>query len=57
MWGEYSPGGKKYYSITSAPPQDPAIGLSPGPYGGPGGGLFLMSEVPLNAADLHITPR
>ena len=29
------------------PPQDPTVGLCLGPYGGPRGGLFLMSEVPL----------
>ena len=30
------------------PSQDPTVGLNLGSYGGPkGGGLFLMSEVPL----------
>jgi len=29
------------------PPQDPTVGIGLGPYGGPGGGLFVMSEVRL----------
>ena len=32
-------------SAEAAPPWDPTVGLCLGPYGGPGGGAFPMSEV------------
>ena len=36
-------------SEETAPHSDPTVGMCLGPYGGPrGGGLCLMSEVPLN---------
>ena len=38
-------------SQETASPEDPVVGLYLGSYGGPrGGGVFFMSEVPLQAA-------